>query len=119
MHRSLIQLRAVFVFLARKIHDPSTQKAFVVTCRNCRRDVPIGMKEFPFHSFTIECSLCGDKQRYRPSDVIFGRAHPLVQEQEKLALQTLTDGARVTGVDRSTSPTRVIDGPRDPKIAIR
>ena len=94
MHRSLIQLRAVFVFLARKIHDPSTQKAFVVTCRNCRWDALIDMKEFPFRSFTIECSLCGDKQRYRPSDVIFGRPHPWVQQQAQLALQTPRDCVR-------------------------
>ena len=36
------------------------RRLFVVTCKKCRRDVPSGVKEFPFQSITVECPLCGE-----------------------------------------------------------
>ena len=40
-------------------------KQFVVTCKQCRRDVPSGREEFPFQSITVECPLCGELRQYR------------------------------------------------------
>jgi hypothetical protein len=35
--------------------------------------VPSGVKEFPFHSIVVTCSLCGEERQYLPSEVILGR----------------------------------------------
>ena len=56
---------------------PFNLKQFVVTCKLCRREVPSGAKEFPFHSIVVTCSLCGKQLQYLPSEVILGRPyHP-------------------------------------------
>jgi hypothetical protein len=49
--------------------SPSGRKTFVVTCKQCRRDVPSGREEFPFQSVAVECPLCGELRRYLPSEV--------------------------------------------------
>jgi RNase P subunit RPR2 len=62
---------------------PSTRKTFVVACKKCRRDVPTGVAEFPFHSIIVECALCGEKRRYLPSEVFLGRVDQLVVRQKR------------------------------------
>jgi RNase P subunit RPR2 len=57
--------------------------AFVVTCKRCRRDVPSGVREFPFQSITVECPLCGELRRYLPSEVFLGRPDGLVSRQQR------------------------------------
>jgi RNase P subunit RPR2 len=54
------------------------RKQFVVTCKDCHRPVPSGVKEFPFHSIEVTCPLCGEKHRYLPSEVSLGRPDHLV-----------------------------------------
>jgi hypothetical protein len=61
------------------------RKIFVVACKRCRREVPSGVREFPFQSITVDCPLCGELRRYLPSEVFLGRAHPLVGKQDKTA----------------------------------
>ena len=51
---------------------PSGRKTFVVTCKRCRRDIPSGVREFPFQSITVECPLCSELRRYLPSEVFLG-----------------------------------------------
>jgi len=62
---------------------PSGRKAFVVACKKCRRDVPTGVNEFPFHSIVVECPLCGEKRRYLPSEVFLGRVDQPVSRQKR------------------------------------
>jgi len=59
------------------------RKLFVVECKRCRRDVPAGVEQFPFQSIVITCPLCGEQRRYLPSEVLFGRANPLVAKQAR------------------------------------
>jgi len=54
---------------------------FVVTCKRCQRAVPAGVAEFPANNLTLECPLCGELRRYRPSVVYLGFPSPLVGEQ--------------------------------------
>jgi hypothetical protein len=59
------------------------RKLFVVECKQCRRDVPAGVSEFPFKSIIIPCPLCGEQRRYLPSEVYLGRPHhPVVRRSE-------------------------------------
>jgi hypothetical protein len=62
---------------------PSGRKIFVVTCKRCRRDVPSGVREFPFQSITVECPLGGEPRRYLPSEVFLGRPDQLVTRQQR------------------------------------
>ena len=59
------------------------RKQFVVTCKDCHRAVPTGVKEFPFHSIEVTCPLCGEKHRYLPSEVFLGRRDYLVPRQRR------------------------------------
>jgi len=61
---------------------PSARKRFVVACKNCRRDVPTGAAQFPFHQIVVECPLCGEKRRYLPSEIFLGRVDQLVNRQK-------------------------------------
>ena len=49
--------RFFFAYDVGMFQSITTRKVFVVTCKRCRRDVPAGLKEFPFQSIAIEC-LC-------------------------------------------------------------
>ena len=49
------------------------RKQFIVECKCCRQDVSAGVKEFPFRSIFVACSLCGAQHRYLPSEIILGR----------------------------------------------
>jgi hypothetical protein len=44
----------------------SGRKTLVVCCKRCHRDVPSGVREFPFQSIAVECPLCGELRRYLP-----------------------------------------------------
>jgi hypothetical protein len=59
------------------------RKTFVVTCKLCRRDVPSGRDEFPFHSIEVTCPPCGKQHRYLPSEVFMGRPDQLVTRQQR------------------------------------
>jgi hypothetical protein len=54
------------------------RKQFVVECKQSSRDVPIGVKEFPFQSLIVICPLCDEQRRYLPSDVFLGKPNHLV-----------------------------------------
>lgn len=62
---------------------PTGRKTFVVTCKQCRRDVPSGVKEFPFQSITVACPICGELRRYLPSEVFLGRPSQPVPRQQR------------------------------------
>ena len=57
------------------------RKQFVVTCKRCRRDVPAGVKEFPFQPIVVPCPLCGELRRYLPSEVFLGQPNRFVSRQ--------------------------------------
>ena len=59
------------------------RKQFVVTYKDCRRDVPSGVKEFPFQSIVVTCPSCKEQRRYLPSEVFLGRPNHLVDKQAK------------------------------------
>jgi hypothetical protein len=59
------------------------RKQFVVTCKDCRRDVPSGVKEFPFQSIVVTCPLCKEQRRYLPTEVFLGRPDGLVSRQQR------------------------------------
>ena|ERR1017187_73684 len=59
------------------------RKQFVVTCKDCHRDVPSGVKEFPFKSIAVTCPLCKEQRRYLPSEVFLGRPNHLVAKQAR------------------------------------
>jgi hypothetical protein len=59
------------------------RKQFVVNCKDCRRDVPSGAKEFPFQSVMVECPLCGELRRYMPSEVFLGRPNHIEAKQPR------------------------------------
>ena len=55
---------------------------YVVTCKKCTRSIPAGAQEFPRGNLVVQCALCGELRRYRPSEVYLGfpDSH-LVQQQ--------------------------------------
>jgi hypothetical protein len=59
------------------------RRLFVVNCKRCRRDVPSGVREFPFQPVTVACPLCGELRRYLPSEVYLGRPDQLVTRQQR------------------------------------
>jgi hypothetical protein len=61
------------------------KKQFVVLCKRCRRDVPIGVKEFPFQSLVVMCPLCDERHKYLPSEVFLGRPNDLVGKQPPMS----------------------------------
>jgi hypothetical protein len=62
----------------------TNRKQFVVTGKRCRRDVPTGLKEFPFQSVVVECQLCGEQRRYLPTEVFLGKPDHLVAHQNRI-----------------------------------
>jgi len=61
----------------------STSKVFVVQCKRCSRNIPAGVAAFPFASVVVNCSLCGEVRRYRPSEIYLGRPDRLVARQNR------------------------------------
>jgi hypothetical protein len=56
-------------------------KTFVVTCKRCARAVPADVKDFPRDNTVVQCQLCGELRRYRPSEVYLGWIDIRVSEQ--------------------------------------
>src|SRR5580658_5568362 len=56
-------------------------KSCVVCCKKCGHDVLAGTESFPANSIFVVCSLCGEKRRYLPSEVIHGRPHFVVRRK--------------------------------------
>src|SRR5271156_4146285 len=54
-------------------------KCCVVCCKKCGHDVLTGTDSFPAGSIFVVCSLCGEKRRYLPSEVIHGSPHFVVR----------------------------------------
>ena len=73
----------MFAYNVSMFPTPSGRKTFVVTCKQCRRDVPSGREEFPFQSIAVECQLCGELRQYRPSEVFLGRPDQLVSRKQR------------------------------------
>jgi len=67
-------------------------KSCVVCCKKCGHDVLAGTDGFPANSIFVVCSLCGEKRRYLPSEVIHGRPHFVVRR--KRAARALADTRR-------------------------
>lgn len=55
---------------------------FVVECKRCWRFVPAGVEEFPRDNIRVDCPLCGEARRYRPSEVYLGYANLAVKKQQ-------------------------------------
>jgi hypothetical protein len=79
--------RLFFAYDVGMFQSITTRKVFVVTCKRCRRDVPAGLKEFPFQSIAIECPLCGERRQYLPSEIFLGRANRLVTHQHRTGVR--------------------------------
>jgi ribosomal protein S27E len=45
---------------------------YVITCKGCARSIPAGTQEFPRSNVVVQCTLCGELRRYRPSEVFLG-----------------------------------------------
>src|SRR5580700_9648556 len=56
-------------------------KSCVVCCKKCGHDVLAGTESFPASSIFVVCSLCGEKRKYLPSEVIHGRPHFAVRKR--------------------------------------
>ncbi|MGB8534784.1 MAG: hypothetical protein WCD57_00095 [Acidobacteriaceae bacterium] len=56
-------------------------KSCVVCCKKCGHDVLAGTDSFPASSIFVLCSLCGEKRKYLPSEVIHGRPHFAVRRR--------------------------------------
>jgi hypothetical protein len=80
---SHLDFRLIFPYHFCIFPSPSSRKTFVVTCKRCRRDVPSGVREFPFQSITVACPLCGELRRYLPSEVFLGQQDGLVNRQQR------------------------------------
>jgi hypothetical protein len=78
-----VAFRLLFAYAISMFQGPTFRKTFVVTCKRCHRDIPTGVIEFPFQSVVVECSLCGEKRRYRPTEVFLGRPDQLVAHQAR------------------------------------
>jgi hypothetical protein len=57
----------------------SFPKCCVVCCKRCGHDVLSGTDGFPASSIFVVCSLCGERRRYLPSEVIHGRPHGVLR----------------------------------------
>jgi RNase P subunit RPR2 len=56
---------------------------FVVRCKLCHRNVPAAVETFPFNrNIVVACPLCGERRRYRPSEVFLGWVNGLVEKQK-------------------------------------
>ena len=58
--------RLIFAYNVSMFPTASGRKTLVVCCKRCHRDVPSGVREFPFQSIAVECPLCGELRRYLP-----------------------------------------------------
>jgi hypothetical protein len=73
-----LNFRLFFAIIRGMSLGTNSKKCFVVDCKHCRRHIPTGLREFPFQSVVVECSLCGEVRRYLPSEIELGKPHVLV-----------------------------------------
>lgn len=83
IHRLPLDIRFLFSYAGAMFQGPTNRKTFVVTCKRCRRDIPTGVREFPFQSITVVCCLCGELRRYLPSELFLGKVDQLVLHQNR------------------------------------
>lgn len=83
IHNAGLYIRLLFSYAVSMFQGPSNRKMFVVTCKQCRRDVPTGVSEFPFQSIIVACCLCGEIRRYLPSELFLGKVDHLVLHQNR------------------------------------
>ena len=82
---------------------------YVVTCKKCTRSIPAGAQEFPRGNLVVQCALCGELRRYRPSEVYLGfpDSH-LVQQQVSAYAEMRQDRdaarARITQLENAIRP---------------
>lgn len=57
-------------------------QAFVVECKRCRRHIMAGVDAFPKDNIRVDCPLCGEKRRYRPSEVYLGWPSEILGRQQ-------------------------------------
>ena len=69
-------------------------KSCVVCCKKCGHDVLTGADSVPACPVYVVCSLCGEKRRYLPSEVIHGRPHFLLQKRASRRQAPLIISAR-------------------------
>ena len=79
-----MDFRKIFAYAVPMFQGPTSRKTFVAVCKLCRRQVPVGMDEFPFQSVIVECCLCGEKRRYLPSEIFLGKPDHLVSQQNRI-----------------------------------
>lgn len=60
--------------------DARTGKVYVVACKRCHRHIP-ACPEFPKDNIRVDCPLCGEKRRYRPTEVYLGFTDSALQSQ--------------------------------------
>ena len=60
-------------------------KCCVVCCKKCGHDVEAGTNGFPATSIFVVCSLCGERRRYLPSEVIHGRPHSVARKRRAIS----------------------------------
>jgi hypothetical protein len=70
-------------------------KSCVVCCKKCGHDVSAGTENFPASSIAVICSLCGEKRKYLPSEVIHGRPHFLVRRKRPQRVLLTLHGQRL------------------------
>jgi hypothetical protein len=76
-------LRFLFAYTTEMTFAIQERKLFVVECKRCRRDVPAGVRDFPFQPIVVSCPLCGELRRYLPAEVLLGRPNHLVAKQAR------------------------------------
>src|ERR1700759_5745649 len=76
--RLIFPFYSPIVVLIRALTFP---KSCVVCCKKCGHDVLAGTESFPASSIFVVCSLCGEKRKYLPSEVIHGRPHFAVRRK--------------------------------------
>jgi hypothetical protein len=69
-------------------------KSCVVCCKKCGHDVLTGADSFPACPVYVVCSLCGEKRKYLPSEVIHGRPHFLLRKRASRRQAPLIISAR-------------------------
>ncbi len=63
------------------------RKQFVVAYRRRQREVPAGVKEFPFKSIAVKCPLCGEQRQYLPLEIFLGRLNNLVAKHARAGVR--------------------------------
>jgi hypothetical protein len=67
--------------MALGLTDSARGKVYVVACKRCKRYVLSGCEKFPVYPIVVDCPLCGEKRRYRPSEVYLGKPDAMVTRQ--------------------------------------